>query len=642
MLRISVNAILKQLGSFQTQVADLSAELHGQVNRECDQLSQVNHNIRRVECQNGELTARLNDLGKCIKNGTAAGLRCHTLAVEHTVLKSLDYDCRLTRRDAIHDAYKSTFEWIFTNPSGSNTNTHHFLEWLEKDDGIFWIRGKAGAGKSTLMEFIRRNTRTKQALQIWANPSEVFIASHYFWSSGSQLQRSYGGLLRSILFEIFSQIPAIIAAICREESWWPEDAGSVWKAPILPEWSDATLTNCLMRLASADNLPVEGKFCFLIDGLDEYDGHVNGERIDYLDMCRKLSELTASARIKICVSSRPSINMLSDQLGGDSSRVLDVQDLTAHDIQHYARGRLIDLDWTRLALTSGKTPSQMIHSLVEQISRQSHGVFLWVYLVVRLLREGHTDGGSFEQLQNRLEGLPSDLEPFFRRILEGVGPCYHQEMAGFLRIALEAHIYPLPFGIYTAHQDEYNHVRPFLGKPMWAAMDEVKADLKSRIDRRLQASTRGLLEINIHGEVDFLHRSARDFLRTTQMEQFLVDKSHKDFTPNIAIIRAALAIWKSPDPIGLLARLFHSQRLSFLETLAECILRFCMYITPKAQIEDSSRTSELINQWERATAGSIRAHKSRIEGETEDEMHGNDLKWHFRDITCCSSWIGHQ
>lgn len=389
-------------------------------------------------------------------------------------LKSLDYDCRLTRRDAIHDAYKSTFEWIFTNPSGSNMNTHHFLEWLEKDDGIFWIRGKADAGKPTLMEFIRRNTRTKQALQTWANPTKVFIASHYFWSSGTPLQRSYGGLLRSILFEIFSQISTIIAPICRNEPWCPEDAGSVRKAPILPEWSEATLTNCLMRLATADNLPVAFKFCFLIDGLDEYDGHVNGERMDYLDMCRKLSEPTASARIKICVSSRPSINVLSDQLGGDSSRVLDVQDLTAHDIQHCARDKLIDLHWTRLALTSGKTQSQMIQSLVEQIHLQSHGVFLWVHLVVGLLREGLTDGDSFEQLQKRLEGLPSDLEPFFQRILEGVGSSYHQEMARFLRIALEARFSPLPFGIYTAHRDEYNHVRPFLGKSTWTAVDEAK------------------------------------------------------------------------------------------------------------------------------------------------------------------------
>lgn len=536
------------------------------------------------------------------------------ISVEKAVLKSLDYDCRPVPYEAIHPAHESTFQWIYSSPSQSSPKPHHFLEWLQKGNGLFWIRGKPGAGKSTLMKYITANPRTKVALQTWANPDRAITGTHYFWSSGSPMQKSYGGLLRSVLFDILSQVPALIAFVCQGESWWQDLVKSA-SAPsrILPEWSELSLLSCLHRLSTMEGLPVEAKFCIFIDGLDEYAGHVNGEAKDFTDMCKMLLELAASTRLKICVASRPS-NVFNDHFGGDLLRVLDVQELTTHDIARYARDGLKSLDWVQLAHAPVEdTPSELMESFVDQIQKQSKGVFLWVFLVVRLLRNGFANGDSLSELQKRLNSLPSDLEPFFRRILEDVDSCYHQKMAGFLRIALVSKNGSLPFVVYTAHEYEYDNPRPLLDDLICEDInDGDPIRLKARMNKRLHAITRGLLEFQ-GDNVQFLHRTVTDFLRTGPMMQFLMEKSHKDFTPNIAILRAVLGIWKAPSDKGLLSVLLSSQTdESILNGLFRSLAYYSASYGLAAELEDRAITVNILDQWSSAVPGVVSSYAPQI------------------------------
>jgi len=55
-----------------------------------------------------------------------------------------------------------------------------FKEWLEYSDSIFWILGKAGLGKLTLIKFIAGDKRTYHSLQIWAGEKRLIMASFYF------------------------------------------------------------------------------------------------------------------------------------------------------------------------------------------------------------------------------------------------------------------------------------------------------------------------------------------------------------------------------------------------------------------------------------------------------------------------------
>ncbi|EWY92345.1 hypothetical protein FOYG_05922 [Fusarium oxysporum NRRL 32931] len=57
-----------------------------------------------------------------------------------------------------------------------------FSNWLQSDDKLFWIRGKPGSRKSTLIKFVINNGSTKRLLGSW-HPN-TRILSHFFWKIG--------------------------------------------------------------------------------------------------------------------------------------------------------------------------------------------------------------------------------------------------------------------------------------------------------------------------------------------------------------------------------------------------------------------------------------------------------------------------
>lgn len=101
------------------------------------------------------------------------------------------------RRRQVQEAHRNTFRWIFEDES-----TTRFAEWVLTGNGIFWINGKLGSGKSTLMKFITYHEQLKELLNIWTADTSLFVASFYFWRSGSELQRSLAGLYRTLLYQI--------------------------------------------------------------------------------------------------------------------------------------------------------------------------------------------------------------------------------------------------------------------------------------------------------------------------------------------------------------------------------------------------------------------------------------------------------
>ncbi len=123
-------------------------------------------------------------------------------AVKHAVisiiLDSLRFPSMCDRYDEIDDAHKKTFDWIFRHDSNVHSWSN-FSDWLVQGDGIYWINGKAGSGKSTLMRYIYEDARTLSLLGQWAgSPDNLTIAAFFFWKSGTADQASQTGLLRSL------------------------------------------------------------------------------------------------------------------------------------------------------------------------------------------------------------------------------------------------------------------------------------------------------------------------------------------------------------------------------------------------------------------------------------------------------------
>ena len=165
--------------------------------------------VPRIPDQNDldDLSGKLQDLSITVKALETEGSKA---AENVRLLKSLYFTDLAVRHGRIEDAHSKTFTWIFqkTTPDSQPVN---FVEWLRTQTGIYWIQGKPGSGKSTLMKFICDHAQTRDHLRFWADSSskQVVIAKFFLWISGSRLQKSQEGLLRGLLFEILRQCPEL-------------------------------------------------------------------------------------------------------------------------------------------------------------------------------------------------------------------------------------------------------------------------------------------------------------------------------------------------------------------------------------------------------------------------------------------------
>lgn len=126
---------------------------------------------------------------------------------ERKFLNFLGFRQILHQEDEVEAEHKHTFQWIFDNPQekGTEQSWDNFGDWLQRGKGCYWINGKAGSGKSTLMKYISMESATASYLAAWAGPRRLCIASYHFWKSGTTTQKSQAGLFRSLLYSILSK-----------------------------------------------------------------------------------------------------------------------------------------------------------------------------------------------------------------------------------------------------------------------------------------------------------------------------------------------------------------------------------------------------------------------------------------------------
>lgn len=475
----------------------------------------------------------------------------------HAILKSLRFESRELRHRTIQEAHQETFQWAFQQGKGSGDSAMALGSWLESGEGIFWVSGKPGSGKSTLMKFIADHAETGHKVARWSRHKDCVIASHYFWSSGTSMQKTQQGLLQTLLFDILRQCPELIGTACAEKlSQFQKsiEDQTAWKLSQFHKfhklvtyqqlnWTERELHDVLRSLAESATATTK-TFCFFIDGLDEYSG-------DHYTLCRILQQLASSPRIKLCVSSRP-WNVFEQHFA--SCPKLCMQDLTRGDILLYAKDQLEEHpQWDSII---EKNPGAA-HELLEEIADRACGVFLWVVLVITQLRSDLTNRDRESDLRRRLEDFPTELEDFFRHILESIEPFYHSKMSTILQMAIIAKE-PLPAIMYEFHDQEYDDddyvfsmaVQPFTKRQR----EELWAEMKCRLNSR----TRGLLEVDrVSDKVVFLHRTVRDFLTTPETWDLLKLKERKvpcPFDLNLSILKACVAYIKRMDFLQPFAR----------------------------------------------------------------------------------------
>lgn len=144
------------------------------------------------------------------------------------ILNSLEFETRKSRQSDISDTENRTFEWIFNDHHGPSNQHVGFSKWLQSGNDIYWISGKAGSGKSVLMNYIANEPRTQEILQSWAGETRLIIAKYFFWNAGAPMQKSQQGLLQSLLREIFGQCPELVPVVCPPRWKRYHDIGATW------------------------------------------------------------------------------------------------------------------------------------------------------------------------------------------------------------------------------------------------------------------------------------------------------------------------------------------------------------------------------------------------------------------------------
>lgn len=412
---------------------------------------------------------------------------------EQKILESLIFEEMYQREETIKDAHKSTLDWMF------NKNDLQFMDWLEAEKGIYWVRGKAGSGKSTLMKYICNHSTTRHTLRSWAGSKRLFTANFFFWNAGFPMQKSQVGLLQSLLYQVLRACPELIAKVCQ-----PREAKEPWKRKDLFEALD--------EVSKQESLPA--KFCFFVDGLDEYEG-------DNEDIIALLRDLASSPSVKICVSSRPWNDFLD--AFEDSQWKLTLEDLTKSDMQMYVATTLVEnAIFARMAMVDPRCGL-----LVRQIADKAQGVWLWVWLVVRDLLRDLRGEEEFPLLQRRLDSFPDELEGYFSNIMGRIDKIHREETAKIFLVAVEA-VQPIPLlslKYLNAEAEDRDYALKLEMAPL-SIQEVFRTKLKWR--KLLNSRCRDLLEVtgiieeNEHflgNRVDFLHRTVRDFLRDNYQDE---------------------------------------------------------------------------------------------------------------------------
>lgn len=461
------------------------------------------------------------------------GMHLESLEVveRQQIFQSLYFPRFTVRHAKIPDAHARTFGWAFRDYLTETGQRLYFADWLKSKAGVFWIRGKAGSGKSTLMKFVADHPTTTAYLKQWAGGNRLAICRYYFWNAGSDLQKSQEGLLRTLLFQLFKAAPQVIDSYAREEfrGLLAPNNHLVWNVKDLI----TTLKTVLHRCS-------EVRVCFFIDGLDEYKGESD-------TLIELMQDLCQPENVKLCVSSRPWVEFI-DAFGQADQRLLKLEDLTRSDIANYTSDRLTSnpkfcklADW-----------DDRYKKLVEEVVNKAQGVFLWVYLVVKSLLEGVRYADTLEDLKARLDAFPRDLEDFFRHMLDDIPKIYLRKTSQMFRMATTAGA-PMPLMIYS-FTDDIDADPTFALKAKRRSMPHPEIDKRNEeLPLRLDGRSKGLLEVTAVSdashffkyEVDFLHRTVRDFLETSsEVKDMFSHSLTEQYNPDQVLCHAHLAMLK--------------------------------------------------------------------------------------------------
>ncbi|KAJ6000741.1 hypothetical protein N7481_001150 [Penicillium waksmanii] len=403
------------------------------------------------------------------------------------ILKSLAFPKMTARRDDIEACHENTCRWILVSDK--------YLSWKSCPRGILWIKGKPGAGKSTVMAFLYGEPR-KMPGEGSCESTDLRLG-FFFTALETELQRSPLGMLRSLLNQIFyldaSVRPQIRDAF--ENRVKPFGSGEQqW------EWPRRLLEELLTEaiLASARNQPLT----IFVDALDEVGEKSAQQLADYF---HRLNIRAEKCNLKICISCRhyPIVNHRGIEI--------TVENHNHDDITCYVK----DLIHSATGIENDSDPESW-WDLTDDLIQQANGVFQWVHIILPIVRQKINEGDSPRDIRDWLPEVPIKLEDVYRYILTHIIKRENREQSfWFLQwVCLAERPMTLREMRYAMVAKD---VDTTLAQTQWSKIKGF-VEKDDNMKQRAKALSGGLAEIVPDGSgeltIRVVHQSVKDFLRT--------------------------------------------------------------------------------------------------------------------------------
>ena len=356
------------------------------------------------------------------------------------------------------------------------------MEWLSDENSLFWIQGKPGSGKSTMVNHLAKSRLTQRYLRQGDNCEWNIIYYFFDFRGKREKTNNLQGLLRSLLHQIIKQ---------------PKNLNEQNEHEIRSQWHEAQLRASLVRALRSSPEQV----CLFVDGLDEYEG----DMFQLITFLKSLSNIKRElkSQLKICFSCRP--EPIPSQFLGDLPG-LSISDHNQAGIFQYVRETCKPLE------NDGITVEALIKASAV-IPKRAEGVFLWAHFAINELVQGYCAGETLSELLERMNSLPQDLADIYERMVSRVDAKTRSEGLVMLQMVCAWKDGSPPLDQFLTAVDIAMGRHENFGTP-------VSICTRERFLKRLRAKGFGFLEAfqpQAHHRhfVKMIHRSVRNYLDKT-------------------------------------------------------------------------------------------------------------------------------
>jgi hypothetical protein len=279
------------------------------------------------------------------------------------------------------------------------------------------------------------------------------------------------------------------------------------------------------------------KFCLFIDGLDECEGDALDQRL----LAESLSRWAEQDNLKICTSARPNIEFLTT-IPGIEQTTIHLHNLNRGDIWRFSR-QMFEED-----RNFDDVQSYCI-DLVVEIVNMSQGVFLWAFLVVRLLLSSLSQKDSVLVLRRKLRAIPKDLNSLYRKLLDSIDDS-DRSKANLMLLLVLKNPWDKPLNAITfSWLDDLDETFPSAHMEDFQPYSSQELnDRLLRVDHQLHGISKGLLEVTSGSQptVQFFHRTLHDYLlqpdRVIQLYDSVTGFDENDYYGRLKIAEIAFII----------------------------------------------------------------------------------------------------